>query len=165
MSKYIVGVPVKEDARECFCKVVGNVNGGVNAFQADKVAFHPVTESEVFDINMASAGCGLLSISHSRTAVVILIDDGRGLLRDVQVPEDTANEERHPANIAGRHEFRFRGRQGNRGLEFCFVGNTTASELNTNATEQAAGLNTRGPVRITVGNGYCCVVDGTVVKK
>jgi hypothetical protein len=88
-------VSVKKDARESFRKVVRNVNGRVDSFQADKITLHPVTESEVFNIDMACAGCGFMCIAHSRTAVIVFIGNGGSFLRDVQVPQDAAHKELH----------------------------------------------------------------------
>ena len=36
-------MPVKQDSREGFRQVVGNVDRGINSFKMDKVAFNSIT--------------------------------------------------------------------------------------------------------------------------
>jgi hypothetical protein len=50
---------------------------------------------------------GLLGIAHCGATVVVLVCNGGGLLRDVEVPKDTAHKEGHPSDITGGHEFCF----------------------------------------------------------
>jgi hypothetical protein len=58
---------------ECFCEVVRHVDVCVDSVEYHEVAFHPVAQGKDFDINMACAGCGFLSIAHCGAAIIIFI--------------------------------------------------------------------------------------------
>jgi hypothetical protein len=74
--------------------VIRDVDRGVNLFKADEIAFNPITESKIFDINMACSASRVLvlGITHGSTAIVIFVCnvDGCGFLRNIEVPEHTA---------------------------------------------------------------------------
>ncbi len=84
---------MKENTTESFCEMVGEVNRCVDMFQSEEVTFDPFAQSKVFDINVTSAGCWFLGITHCGTAVVVLVCYGCSFLGNVQIPEDTADEE------------------------------------------------------------------------
>ena len=100
-------MPVKENLGECFGEVVGSAHSGINAFKVNQIAFDPFTECEVLYVDMACAASWFLRIAHCGTAVVILVCDGSGFLWYVEVPQDTADEEAHAADVAGSHELGF----------------------------------------------------------
>ena len=72
--------------------MVGNVNRSVDPFKSDEVAFDPITESKVFDVNVTCACRRFLGIRHSGAAIVIFICKCCSFLRDIKVPEDATNE-------------------------------------------------------------------------
>jgi hypothetical protein len=53
--------------------MIGHIDRCVNPVKEDKVTFHPFAEQEIFDINMSSARCGFLSISHCGAAIVVFV--------------------------------------------------------------------------------------------
>ncbi len=84
---------MKENTTESFCELIGEVNRRVNTFQSEEVTFDPFAQSEVLDIDVTSAGSWFLGITHCGTAVVVLVCYGCSFLGNVQIPEDTADEE------------------------------------------------------------------------
>ena len=60
VSHDVVDVAVEELWSQLFGEVVGHVEGGVDTFQFDEVAFDPFTNDVEFDVDMACAGCGFL---------------------------------------------------------------------------------------------------------
>jgi hypothetical protein len=145
--------------------MVGNVDGGIYLLEVDKVPFNPLAESKVFDINMAGASSGLLCIALGGTTVVVLVSNSGSLLQDIQIPENAANEERHPVNVACSHEFCFSGGEHNGGLELCLVSNGAASKLYADAAERAPCFDSCGPVRVAVGHSNGSIVIGTAVEE
>ena len=113
--------------------MVSKVNGRVNPFEMNEVALNPFTKCKILDIDMSCTCRSYLGVAHSRAAVVVLVSNGRGFLGDVKVPEDTANKEGHTPYITGGHEFGLGCREGHSGLESCFVGNSTARQLDANS--------------------------------
>ena len=85
-------MPMKKYSRQDFGEVVREINGGVDAVQEDEVAFDPVAESEVFDIDVTCPWCWFLCISHCGAAVVVFIRYGGGLLSYIEVPKNAAYE-------------------------------------------------------------------------
>jgi hypothetical protein len=92
VSKEVISVPMKKYSRQDFGEVVRKINQGVDAVQEDEVAFDPVAESEVFDINVSCPRCWFLCISHCGSAVVVFIRDGGGFLRYIKVPKNATYE-------------------------------------------------------------------------
>ena len=84
---------MKENTTESFCEMVGEVNRCVDTFQSEEVTFDPFAQSKVFDIDVTRARCWFLGITHCGTAVVVLVCYGCSFLGNVQIPEDTADEE------------------------------------------------------------------------
>ncbi len=145
--------------------MIGNVDGSVNPLQVDQVAFDPIAESKVFDINVTGACSRLLGIAHGGTPIVIFVCNGCSFLRDVEVPKDAAYKQRHTANVACSHKFHFCGQEGNRRLESCLVGNGAAGKLDANAAERASSLDARCPVGVSIGYHNGCFMVRAVVRK
>ena len=98
---------MKENSGECFGEVVGSVHSRIDAFKVNQIAFDSFTECEVLYVNMACAASRFLHVAHCGTAVVIFLCNGSGFLWYVEVPQDTAYEEAHAADVAGGHELGF----------------------------------------------------------
>ena len=94
---------MKEDFGEGFCVMVCNINRSINSFEMDQILLDPFTKSKILDIDMASRRHGLLSIAHRHTTVVVLVCNGGSFLWDIEVPEDTTDEEGHLAEVACGH--------------------------------------------------------------
>jgi hypothetical protein len=86
VSHYIVDVSVEEDSRKEFGEAIRFVDRNIDPFEDNEVLFDPFTKDVVPDVHMASATSRFLSISHSRTSIVVFIEPAGGLLRNVQVP-------------------------------------------------------------------------------
>ncbi len=50
-------------------------------------------------------------------------------------------------------------------MEFCLVCNGATGQLNTDTAEQAAGLDTSGPVGVSICNSNGCLVLRAIVKE
>ncbi len=66
--------------------MVSDIDGSVDLFKMDEIALDPFTKGKILNVNMAHARGGLLSIAHSRTAVIVLVGNGCGLLGNIEVP-------------------------------------------------------------------------------
>ncbi len=144
--------------------MVGDVDRSVNTFKTDKIPLNPFTKSNVFDINMSSPCCGLLSIAHGRTSIVVLICNGGSLLWNIKIPQDATDKKGHASNIASCHEFHLCRRECHGWLELCFVSYGAAGELDTDTAEQTTGLNACGPVGVPICNSNIGIVMGAGVK-
>ncbi len=83
---------MKENAGKSFCEVVRWVNGSANALENDEVPLDPITQREVFYVNVMRAWSGLLCIAHQCTTIVVFVSHGRCLLWNVKIPKNTANK-------------------------------------------------------------------------
>ena len=86
MSEERVRVSVEEDLWKRFREVVGDINGGVNAFQVDEIALDPITKGKVFDVNVLCPSGRFLCVAHRQASVVVLRSDSGGFLWDVEIP-------------------------------------------------------------------------------
>ena len=68
-----VSVAIEELPCQWFSHRISGVIMGTNLLELQQVLFHPIKESEVLDIHVASASCGLLSIRHEECPCVIFI--------------------------------------------------------------------------------------------
>jgi hypothetical protein len=155
---------MKKNPRERFGKVISNVDGGVDLFQVDEVAFHPIAQCEVFDINMLGASRRLLGIAHGCTPIVVFVRNGCSHLWDVEVPKDAEDKERHAANITGSHKLCFGGGEGNRWLEFSLVCNGATCKLDADANQRATSFDTSSPVGVAISNGNQRFVVRAITK-
>ncbi len=87
--------------------MVRYVDQCVNLFETDEIVFHPFAKCKIFNIDVTSAGCGFLRVPHCSAAVAIFIGNCCHFLRNIEVPEDAANEEQHAANVTSQHKFGF----------------------------------------------------------
>ncbi len=86
VSHYIVDMSVEEDPRKEFGEVIHFVDCSINQFKDNEVSFDPFTKDLVPDVHMTSATSWFLSVSHSRTSIVVFVELAGGLLRNVEVP-------------------------------------------------------------------------------
>jgi hypothetical protein len=155
---------MKKNQRERFGKVISNVDGDVDPFQVDEVAFNPIAQCKLFDINMPGASHRLLSIAHGCTPIVVFVCNGCSLLWDVKVPKDAVEEERHAADVARSHKLCFGGGEGNCWLEFSLVCNSATCKLNADATERATSFDASSPVRVAISNGNQRFMVRVIIK-
>jgi hypothetical protein len=86
VSHYIVNMSVEEDPRKEFGEVIRFVDRSINPFKDNEVLFDPFTKDVVPDVHMTSATSRFLSISHSRTSIIVFVEPAGGLLRNIEVP-------------------------------------------------------------------------------
>jgi hypothetical protein len=77
---------VEENARERFGEIVGMIDGRIDLFELDKIAFYPFAESKIFDINMTCVRWQFLGIAHGSAPVIVLVGDSSSFLRYINVP-------------------------------------------------------------------------------
>ncbi len=92
MAEEIVSVSMKKYSGQDFREVVRKINRCIDSVEKDQVALDPVTQCEVFDVDMSRSRGRFLSIPHSGAAVVVFVSNSSCLLRNVEVPEDATNE-------------------------------------------------------------------------
>ncbi len=151
--------------RENFGEVIRGIDGCVDPFKNNEVAFHPITQRKILNVNMMCAWGRLLCDAHCRTIVIDFVSHRSCLLWYIQIPENTTNKEAHPTDIAGCHKFCLSGGQCHSGLEFCFVGNGAAGKLNAHTAEGTTCFYTGGPIRVTICHSDVSVVLGATVKE
>jgi hypothetical protein len=79
-------VSVEENARERFGEMVGKIDGYIDPFKTDEIAFHPFAESKIFNINMKCARCWFLGIAHGGALVIVLVGNSSSLVQYIEVP-------------------------------------------------------------------------------
>ena len=105
MTHDVIDVSVEELWSQLFGEVVGHVEGGVDTFQFDEVAFDPFTDDVVFNVDVTGTVGRFLGVSHSRACVVVFVCEGGGALWYPEVPHDASNEEEHLSTVRRTHEF------------------------------------------------------------
>ena len=80
---------MEESTRQDFGEVVSNVDRCVDLFEEEQVAFHPVPQRKVFDVNTMSVGCSFLGVSHRGTSVIVFVGDSGSFVWYGQVPQNT----------------------------------------------------------------------------
>ncbi len=68
-----------------------------------RMRLHSTHLPKKLNIYVRSAGCGFLRVPHCSATVVIFIGNCCRFLRNIEVPEDAANKERHAANVTSRY--------------------------------------------------------------
>jgi hypothetical protein len=86
VSHCIVDMSVEEDPRKKFGEVIRFVDRSIDPFEDNEVSFDPFTKDVVPDVHMTSATSQFLSVSHSRTSILVFVEPASGLLRNVEVP-------------------------------------------------------------------------------
>jgi hypothetical protein len=104
MAQKKVHMSVKQSTCESFCEVVGHVDLSIDLFEVQKIALDPFAKKEVLDVHMASPWCWLLSITHSCTSVIVLVDYRGRLLWNSEVPNNASNKQYHFTCVISRHE-------------------------------------------------------------
>ncbi len=84
-------VAMKQNVLKGFGEVISFVNCCVDAFEDQKVAFHPFTKYVVTDVHVPRPASGLLGVGHSGTCIIVFVKCASGLLRNIEVPEDAAD--------------------------------------------------------------------------
>ncbi len=74
-----------------------------------EVTLNPITQREVFHVDMTGTGRGFLGIGHGRTPIIVFVRYCSGFLRDIEVLEDAADKQRHATNITCSHILGFSG--------------------------------------------------------
>ena len=92
MSEEIVSVSMKNCSGQDFCEVVRKINRSIDSVEKDQVTLDPVTQRDVFDVDMSCSRSWFLSISHSSAAVVVFVSNSCCFLRNVEVPENATYE-------------------------------------------------------------------------
>ena len=139
-------MPVEEHPQQAFCEVICHVLGQGHPFQENQVLLHLVRECKELNVHVTGACGGFASISHSGTAIIVLIDDRCSLLGDVEVVDDTADVEEDLGKVIGSHKFIFSQGASNCELEFGFVANCASCQPGTDTGNQASFQRTCCPV-------------------
>ncbi len=91
MSHDTVNVAMKQNVLKGFGEVISFVNCRVDAFEDQKVTFHPLTKYVVTDVHVPRPASGLLGVGHSGTCIIVFVKSASGLLRNIEVPEDAVD--------------------------------------------------------------------------
>ncbi len=83
VSQEEIGVSMKKNPREWFCKVISDVDGCVDPFEVYQVTFDLIAESKVFDIYVTCACCWFLGIPQGSTSIVVFVSNRYSFLRDI----------------------------------------------------------------------------------
>ena len=73
MTHDVVGVAMEKLWAELFGEVVGHIEGGVDSFELDEVAFDPLTDDVVFNVDVTGTVGRFLGVSHSRACVIVFV--------------------------------------------------------------------------------------------
>ena len=88
VAEEVINMAIEQRRAELLGEVVGHVEGGIDTFKFDEVAFDPFAEVVVFNIHVSGTGGGFLSVCHGGTCVVVLIKERSCILWYAKVPKN-----------------------------------------------------------------------------
>ena len=135
MSQQKVSMAVEEGPGEIFGEVIGHIKFGVDSVQYHQVAFNPITQQEVLDVDVTGTRGRLLCVAQRSTCVIVFIHNSGSLLRYAKVPQDASNKKNHLTSVIGSHKLSFSGGTVHCWLEFGFLGDSSASQPHAYATK------------------------------